>query len=112
MDECKDDEDEKLGVEIMFRSLPGPIKQIATNAGLEGEVIAEKCRNQKWGWGYNAATDTYEDLLANGVLDPAKVTINAIENAASIAALVLTTEVLITEIPKQEPMLPPDPNYM
>lgn len=107
------DEDMKLGVEIMFRSLPGPIKQIAKNAGLEGEVVADKCRHQPFGYGYNAAADSYEDLLKTGVLDPAKVTINAIENAASIAALVLTTEVLITEIPEKNPLPPPaDPNYM
>jgi chaperonin GroEL len=110
LDACgKDDEDEQLGVEIMFRSLPAPIKQIAKNAGLEGEVVAEKCRNKPFGFGYNAATDTYEDLLVTGVLDPAKVTINALENAASIAALVLTTEVLITEIPKKEERLQMDP---
>ena len=70
---CANDEDERLGVEIMFRSLPAPIKQIAKNAGLEGEVVAEKCRNKPFGFGYNAATDIYEDLLATGVLDPAKV---------------------------------------
>lgn len=112
----------------MFRSLPAPMKQIAKNAGLEGEVVAEKCRNKEFGFGYNgsfiahsqcselsltclfvAATDTYEDLVKSGVLDPAKVTINAIENAASIAALVLTTEVLITEIPKRETPVPLDP---
>jgi chaperonin GroEL len=111
--ECGDDEDYKLGVEIMFRSLPGPIKQIAKNAGLEGEVVAEKCRGMPYGFGYNAAIDKYEDLLENGVLDPAKVTINAIENAASIAALVLTTEVLITELPKKHDVLVPnDPNYV
>jgi len=110
LDACgKDDEDEQLGVEIMFRSLPAPIKQIAKNAGLEGEVVAEKCRGKPFGFGYNAATDTYEDLLVSGVLDPAKVTINALENAASIAALVLTTEVLITEIPKKEERLQMDP---
>lgn len=103
MNACSDDEDERLGVEIMFRSLPAPMKQIVKNAGLEGEVIAEKCRNKPFGFGYNAATDSYEDLLLTGVLDPAKVTINALENAASIAALVLTTEVLITELPKVEP---------
>lgn len=108
----QNDEDEKLGVEIMFRSLPAPMKQIAKNAGLEGEVVADKCRNKPFGYGYNAATDTYEDLLATGVLDPAKVTINALENAASIAALVLTTEVLITEIPKEEPFVKNDPNYV
>jgi chaperonin GroEL len=109
---CAADEDERLGVEIMFRSLSAPIKQIAKNAGLEGEVVADKCRNKPFGFGYNAATDKYEDLLATGVLDPAKVTINAIENAASIAALVLTTEVLITELPKREMMMPTDPNYI
>jgi chaperonin GroEL len=73
---CADDEDERLGVEIMFRSLPAPIKQIAKNAGLEGEVVAEKCRNKPFGFGYNAATDIYEDLLATGVLDPAKVSLS------------------------------------
>jgi chaperonin GroEL len=110
MAECGNDEDTKLGVEIMFRSLPAPMKQIAKNAGLEGEVVVEKCRNQPFGFGYNAAIDKYEDLMASGVLDPAKVTINALENAASIAALVLTTEVLITEIPKKEISAPaPDP---
>lgn len=113
LDSCDGDEDTKLGVEIMFRSLPAPMKQIAKNAGLEGEVVADKCRGKPFGFGYNAATDTYEDLLATGVLDPAKVTINALENAASIAALVLTTEVLITELPKKEVAAPPaDPNYM
>jgi len=107
------DEDERLGVEIMFRSLAAPLKQIAKNAGLEGEVVADKCRDKPFGFGYNAATGTYEDLLETGVLDPAKVTINALENAASIAALVLTTEVLITELPKREPTnVPMDPNYM
>eukprot|EP00600_Ochromonadales_sp_CCMP1393_P013471 CAMPEP_0175013360 /NCGR_PEP_ID=MMETSP0005-20121125/9867_1 /TAXON_ID=420556 /ORGANISM="Ochromonas sp., Strain CCMP1393" /LENGTH=571 /DNA_ID=CAMNT_0016269791 /DNA_START=87 /DNA_END=1802 /DNA_ORIENTATION=+ len=112
MDQCiENDEDMKLGVEIMFRSLPGPVKQIAKNAGLEGEVVADKCRGREFGWGYNAATDSYEDLLETGVLDPAKVTINALENAASIAALVLTTEVLITELPKKEVLMPVDPNY-
>jgi chaperonin GroEL len=102
-------DDEKLGVEIMFRSLPAPMKQIAKNAGLEGEVIADKCRGKPFGFGYNAQTDEYEDLLVTGVLDPAKVTINALENAASIAALVLTTEVLITEIPKRDTPQQMDP---
>ena len=79
---------------------------------MEGEVVAEKCRGKPFGQGYNAATDTYEDLLVTGVLDPAKVTINAIENASSVAALVLTTEVLVTEIPKADFPVPADPNYV
>jgi chaperonin GroEL len=95
------DADEKLGVEIMFRSLTAPLKQIAKNCGLEGEIVLEKCKNHSYGYGYNAVTDKYEDLLQSGVLDPAKVTINAIENSASIASLVLTTEVLVTELPKK-----------
>lgn len=96
------DEDIRLGVEILFRSLPAPLKQITGNAGKEGEVVAEKCRHQAFCFGYNAATDKYEDLMATEVLDPAKVTINALENAASIAGLVLTTEVLITDLPRKE----------
>lgn len=112
--ECGNDEDQKLGVEIMFRSLPAPMKQIVKNAGLEGEVIVDKCLNKPYGFGFNAATNTYEDLLHTGVLDPAKVTINALENAASIAALVLTTEVVVTEIPKKETAAPaqPGPGFM
>jgi chaperonin GroEL len=102
MNQCDaGDEDMKQGVEIMFRALPAPMRQIANNAGVQGEVVVERCRNQAYGFGYNAATNTYEDLLASGVLDPAKVTINALENSASIAALVLTTEALITELPKK-----------
>jgi chaperonin GroEL len=66
---CNDDEDERLGVEIMFRSLPAPMKQIVKNAGLEGEVIADKCRNKPFGFGYNAAIDQYEDLFETGTLE-------------------------------------------
>ena len=99
---CHADDNEKLGVEIVFRSLSAPMKQIVRNAGKQGDVIVDKCRGQPFGYGYNAATDTFEDLMKTGVIDPAKVTINAIENAASVAALVLTTEVLVTEIPKKE----------
>lgn len=69
----------------------------------------DKCRGKPYGYGYNAQTDEFEDLMVTGVLDPAKVTINALENAASVAALVLTTEVLITELPKKELPVPADP---
>ena len=109
LDSCSKDEDERLGVEIMFRSLSAPMKQIVKNAGFEGEVIVDRCRNKPFGYGYNAQTDEYEDLLVSGVLDPAKVTINALENASSVAALVLTTEVLITELPKKEVLVPTNP---
>ncbi|CAM9133779.1 unnamed protein product, partial [Ectocarpus fasciculatus] len=96
MTECNN-EDEKLGVDILFKSLSAPMFQIAVNAGMAGAVVSEQCRNKEFGFGYNAATGKYEDLRTAGVVDPAKVTINAIENAASVAGLVLTTEVLITD---------------
>lgn len=104
MDSCSENggEDEKMGVDIIYSSLSAPMKQIAVNAGLEGSLVVEHCRGKPYGFGYNAKSDTYEDLLKTGVLDPAKVTISALENAASIASLVLTTEVLVTEIPKKE----------
>jgi chaperonin GroEL len=90
----------------MFRSLSAPMKQIAKNAGFEGEIVVDKCVGKDFGFGFNAATNKYEDLMATGVIDPAKVTINALENAASIAALVLTTEAVVTELPKKETPAP------
>lgn len=102
--ECNQyDEDEKMGVEIVFRSLSAPMRQIAKNAGVEGEVVLDKCIGKPYGYGYNAATGKYENLLECGVIDPAKVTINALENAASIASMVLTTEVIVTELPVKKP---------
>lgn len=95
-------EDEKTGVDIMFRSLAAPMRQIATNAGLEGAVVVEHCRGKPFGYGYNALTDQYENLMESGVIDPAKVTISALENSASIASLVLTTEALVTDLPAGE----------
>jgi chaperonin GroEL len=79
------------------------MRQIAINAGQPGEVVVEACKNKPFGHGFNAATNKYEDLRVSGVLDPAKVTLNAIENAASIAGLVLTTEVLVTDTPERKP---------
>ncbi|CAB1116674.1 HSP60 [Ectocarpus sp. CCAP 1310/34] len=92
-------EDRKAGVGILMRSLSAPMMQIAKNAGVEGGIVVAKCENKDWGFGYNAANSEYCDLLKAGVLDPAKVTINAVENSASVASLVLTTECLIAEIP-------------
>jgi chaperonin GroEL len=94
------DEDFKAGVDIVFKCLTAPMMQIAENAGIDGEVVVEKCRGKEFGWGYNAASGSYENLLDTGILDPAKVTINALENSVSVASLVLTTEALVTEIPK------------
>jgi len=96
-------EDERAGAQILINALSAPCVQVAKNAGLEGEVVLSKVQSgileNGFGWGWNAATCVYEDLMAAGVIDPAKVTITAIENAASVAGLVLTTECLVTEIP-------------
>ncbi|MCW3045620.1 MAG: groEL [Actinobacteria bacterium] len=94
--------DERSGVIIVRRSLEAPLKQIATNAGLEGGVVVEKVRQLPKGHGLNAATGEYEDLMKAGIIDPAKVTRSALQNASSIAALFLTTEAIIVEKPQKE----------
>jgi chaperonin GroEL len=98
-----EDEDEQLAVDILYRAMTYPIIQIAENAGSEGSLVLEKVKDQKFGFGWNAATDSYEDLLETGVIDPATVTMQAILNSCSIAASVLTTSALITEVPEDEP---------
>lgn len=95
------DDDYRAGLDIVIKSLGAPMMQIALNAGMDGEVVVEKCKDKDLGYGYNAATGVYEDLFAAGIVDPAKVTINAMENSVSIASLVLTTEALVTEIPRK-----------
>ncbi|WP_037573701.1 chaperonin GroEL [Phaeacidiphilus oryzae] len=95
------DGDEATGANIVKVALEAPIKQIATNAGLEGGVVVEKVRNLPAGHGLNAATGDYEDLVKQGVIDPAKVTRSALQNAASIAALFLTTEAVIADKPEK-----------
>ncbi len=94
--------DEATGANIVRRALEEPLKQIAINAGLEGGVVAEKVRNLEPGHGLNAATGEYVDMFKAGILDPAKVTRSALQNAASIAALFLTTEAVIAEKPEKE----------
>ncbi|OMQ16795.1 chaperonin GroL [Modestobacter sp. VKM Ac-2676] len=93
--------DEATGANIVRVALEAPLKQIAINAGLEGGVVAEKVRNSETGWGLNAATGEYVDLIAAGIIDPAKVTRSALQNAASIAALFLTTEAVIADKPEK-----------
>ncbi|MFD0570749.1 chaperonin GroEL [Kitasatospora gansuensis] len=93
--------DEATGANIVRVALEAPIKQIAVNAGLEGGVVVEKVRNLQPGWGLNAATNEYVDLIAAGIIDPAKVTRSALQNAASIAALFLTTEAVIADKPEK-----------
>jgi chaperonin GroEL len=98
-----DREDEQIGVQILQRALEHPIRQIAENAGAEGSIVVEKVRNGKGGFGYNAQTDEYEDLIKAGVIDPTKVVRTALQNAASIAGLLLTTEAVVVEIPEEAP---------
>ena len=94
--------DEQIGIEIVRRSLEEPLRQIAGNAGEEGSVVIQRVREEKGAFGFNADTAQFEDLLAAGIIDPKKVTRMALENASSIAALLITTEALITEIPEEE----------
>ena len=98
------DADEQIGVSIVRRALEEPLRQISLNAGKEGAVIVEKIRAEKnESFGFNAATEAFEDLVAAGVIDPAKVTRTALQNAASIAGLMLTTEAMISELPDDKP---------
>jgi chaperonin GroEL len=102
LEKLKLDEDEQIGVNIVRRALEEPLRQIAQNAGVEGAVVLSKVRAEKGeNYGYNAATDTYGDLVKEGVIDPAKVTRIALQNASSIAGLMLTTEALIAELPER-----------
>jgi chaperonin GroEL len=101
-------EDEQIGVQILRRSLEHPIRQIAENAGIEGSIVVDKVRGGKGGFGFNAQTDEYEDLVKAGVIDPTKVVRTALQNAASIAGLLLTTEAVVVEIP-EEKSAPPMP---
>ena len=94
-----DDADYKTGVSIVLKALEEPVRQIAANAGMEGSVILDKIKNSdKTGYGYNFATNEYCDMIESGIVDPTKVTRSAIQNASSVAAMVLTTESLVTDI--------------
>ena len=95
--------EEAVGARIVELSIEAPIKQIAINAGLEGGVVVEKVRNLEVGFGLNAATGEYVDMIKSGIIDPAKVTRSALQNAASIAALFITTEAVITDKPENKP---------
>ncbi len=103
----KETGDKKTGVQIVLRALEEPIRQIAKNAGVEGSVVIENIRREnKVGYGYDAATDTYGMMDEKGIVDPTKVTRSALQNAASVAAMVLTTESVVADIPKPEPAAP------
>jgi chaperonin GroEL len=106
----KVDGDEQIGVTIVKRACEEPLRQIVSNSGTEGAIVVDKVRiNENPNFGYNAATDTYEDLVAAGVIDPTKVTRSALQHAASIAGLMLTTEAMVAEIPEKKSASPGGP---
>jgi chaperonin GroEL len=92
--------DEQLGVTIMTRAVEEPLRWIATNAGREGSIVVQRVKELTGNQGFNAQTDTYEDLVQAGVIDPTKVVRSALQNAASIAGLLLTTEAVVSQIPE------------
>jgi chaperonin GroEL len=98
--------DEKTGVQIVLKALEEPVFQIAVNAGLEGAVIVDKVMNAKPGYGYDVISEKISDMIAVGIVDPAKVTRSALQNAASVAATLLTTEAVVADIPEPEPAQP------
>ena len=100
------EEDEKTGATIVARALEEPLRQIANNAGAEGSVVVNEVRGRSEGIGFNAATGEYEDMFEVGIIDPAMVTRSALQNAASIGKNILTTEVIVAEIPEKEPAMP------
>ena len=100
-------EDENYGIAIVKRAIEEPIRQIVANAGGEGSIVVQKIREGKGDFGYNARTEVYENLLAAGVIDPTKVTRVALENAASIAGMLLTTECVLADIKEEGPAMPP-----
>jgi chaperonin GroEL len=103
-------EDEKAGIGIVRKALEDPARWIATNAGWEGSVVVDKIRNNKGAFGFNAATEEFEDLMKAGIIDPTKVVRSALQNAASVASLLLTTECMVAEKPDEkgnQPQMPP-----
>jgi len=102
-------DEEKTGYKIVRRALEEPIRQIAENAGVDGSIIADKCKNEKAGIGYDAEKMVWCDMVKSGIVDPVKVTRSALQNAASIAALILTTECSVTDIPTPPSAAPAAP---
>ncbi|MDX1706391.1 chaperonin GroEL [Pseudidiomarina sp.] len=101
-----DNEDQNVGIKLALRAMESPLRQIASNAGAEGSVVANNVKNGEGNYGYNAGNDTYGDMLEMGILDPTKVTRSALQFAASVASLMITTEAMVAELPKEEPAAP------
>jgi chaperonin GroEL len=109
LEKLKVEGDRKIGVDIVRRALEEPIRQIANNAGQEGSVVAEKVRNEKGAFGFDAAKDEYTDMIKAGIIDPTKVVRLALQNAASVASLMITTQALVAEKPEKKAPYPPMP---
>ncbi len=103
-------EDEAVGFDIVLRAIEAPLRTITANAGVEGSIVVQKVKEGTGNFGYNARTEVYEDLVKAGVIDPTKVTRTALQNAASVAGLMLTTEAVISEKPKSDKDSPSMPN--
>ena len=110
LEKLKLEGDQLVGLQIIKRAVEEPMRWIAINAGEEGSIVVAKVRDMKQDEGFNAATDTYEDLVKAGVIDPAKVVRSALQNASSIASLLLTTEALVSEIPEEKKDAPQMPH--
>jgi len=109
LDKLKLDGDEKIGANIVKRAIEEPLRQIVQNAGLEGSVVVQRIKQEKTNIGYDVSQDSYVDMIEAGVIDPTKVTRSALQNASSIAALLLTTETLIADKPEKDDKMPPMP---
>ncbi len=103
-----DNEEQTVGIRVALRSMEAPLRQIVANAGEEPSVVANRVRDGQGNFGYNAATEVYGDMLEMGILDPTKVTRSALQFAASVAGLMITTECMITEKPKKDAPAAPD----
>jgi chaperonin GroEL len=101
--------EQQKGVDIVKKAIQEPLRWIAKNAGFDGSIVVEKVKLEKGGFGFNAQTEQYEDLTKAGVIDPTKVVRCALQNAASVASLLITTEAMIAEKPKKESPMPPMP---
>ncbi len=109
LDKMKLEGDEAVGVRIVKKALEEPLKMIANNAGMEGSIVVEKVKDKKGAYGFNARTDKYEDMITAGVIDPTKVTRFALQNAASVASLMLTTQCMVADKPEAKPAMPAMP---
>jgi chaperonin GroEL len=109
LDKMKLEGDQKIGVDLVKRALEEPIRQIANNAGQEGSVVTEKVKNEKGAFGFDAAQDEYTDMIKAGIIDPTKVVRLALQNASSVASLMITTEAIVAEKPEKKPPYPPMP---